>query len=64
MGVCYEDIFYDTYIGNKIFDFFWNVLNIKTIKLSHTITIDILNYPVCSYWFIPVKTHPSQFLIN
>ena len=39
IGLYSEDICYDLLVVNETFDFLWNVLNTKAIKVYHTITI-------------------------
>ena len=44
-----EDVCYDILVTDKFFDFFRNVLNTNAIKVCHTITSCMQNYPVNSY---------------
>ena len=34
-----EEIYFDTFVSNNLFDFFWNLFNTKVIKVCHTIII-------------------------
>ena len=63
IGQYFEDICY-IFIDNKVFNFFWNVLNTEAISVRRVTTNHMQSYPFSSYWFILIKiycTYPILF---
>ena len=56
IGQHFEDICY-ILIDNKVFNFFWNVLNTKAINVRRVTTNHMQSYPFSSYWFILIKIY-------
>ena len=56
IGRHFEDICY-ILIDNKVFNFFWNVLNTKAINVRRVTTNHMQSYPFSSYWFILIKIY-------
>ena len=56
IGQYFEDICY-IFIDNKVFNFFWNVLNTEAINVRRVTTNHMQSYPFSSYWFILIKIY-------
>ena len=55
--ILYSEYVCHAFIANTCFNFFWNVLSTKIIKVCHTITIYIQCYPVSYHWLVINKVY-------
>ena len=62
IGQHFEDICY-ILIDNKVFNFFWNVLNTKAINVRRVTTNHMQSYPFSSYWLILIKIYCTYPII-
>ena len=62
IGQHFEDICY-ILIDNKVFNFFWNVLNTEAINVRRVTTNHMQSYPFSSYWLILIKIYCTYPII-
>lgn len=55
--ILYSEDICHAFFANTCFNFFWNVLSTKIIKVCHTISIYIQCYPVSSHWLVINKVY-------
>ena len=54
--VVFKNVCCDVFVSLEPFNYFWKVLNPKTIKIYHVITISIQSHQMSSYSCVFVKT--------